>query len=127
MAASVHTSVKGNNVMVLNVRSLGTDETDANILDISALAGPYVGAAPTKLRIDEIFWTVNGFTYVLLEFDRTTDYVIDYFAGQGYMDFRPQGGKVDKGTGGTGDLLLTSVGGGATTSYSFIIHLRLKA
>lgn len=128
MAASVHTSISGNNLVVLNVRGIYSvaDETDTNILDISSLAGPYVGAPPSKLRINEIWWAINGFSYVLLEFDQTTDYVIDYFQGQGYMDYRPAGGKVDKGTGGTGDLLLTTGGGAANATYSFEIFLRLK-
>lgn len=128
MAASVHTAVQGNNVVVLNVRGIysAADETDTNILDISALAGPNVGGPPSKLRIDEIWWAVNGFSYVLLEFDRTTDYTIDYFSGQGFMDYRPMGGKVDKGSGNTGDLFLTTAGGSAGATYSLLIHLRLK-
>lgn len=128
MAASVHTSVQGNNIVILNVRGVysAADETDTNILDISALAGPNGGVAPTKVKIEEIWWAVNGFSYILLEFDRGTDYVIDYFQGQGYMDYTVGGGKLDKGSGGTGDLLLTSAGGAANASYSFQIKLRLK-
>lgn len=128
MAAAVHTAIQGNNVMVLNVRGIysAADETDTNILDISTFAGPNVGGPPSKVRIDEIWWAINGFSYVLLEFDRTTDYTIDYFSGQGFMDFRPEGGKVDKGTGNTGDLFLTTGGGAANATYSLKIWLRLK-
>lgn len=128
MAAAVHTSLQGRNIVVLNVRGIysAADETDTNILDISTLAGPNVEGPPSKLRIDEIWWAINGFSYVLLEFDRTTDYTIDYYQGQGFIDYRPGGGKVDKGTGNTGDLFLTTAGGAANATYSLQIFIRLK-
>lgn len=134
MAATVQTIIGGPNRYVINVRGgyaitdASADLTDSIILDISTIttgpAGPNI--APNKLSIQEIWWTINTYSYCLLEFDRGTDHVIDYFQGQGYMDFRPYGGKVDKGTGGTGDLILTTSGGGATATYSFLIHLKLK-
>jgi len=128
MAASTLTVFQGNNVFCYNVRGVfnASDETDTVVIDLSAKAGPNGGVAPTKLRIDEIFWTINGYNYIMLEFDRTTDVVIDYFAGQGYMDYSRMGGKIDNGTGNTGDLLLTSAGGASGGNFSFLIKGRFK-
>ena len=128
MAASVFTVMEGRNKFIYNVRGVYSvsDETDTVIIDISSKAGPNGGAAPTKLKIDEIWWTINGYNYILIEFDQSTDVVTDYFAGQGYMDYRQYGGKIDNGSGGTGDLLLTSSGGAAGGNYSFLIVGRFK-
>ena len=127
MTASVHTQREGRNMFTYNVRGVysASDETNTVIIDLSAKEGP-LGAAPTKIKIEEIWWTINGFDYVTLSFDRGTDVVIDYYFGQGYMDYKPQGGKIDSGTGGTGDLLLSTVGGAAGGSYSFQIVGRFK-
>lgn len=127
MAASVLITREGGNLFSYNVRGVfdTADETNTVIIDLSAKTGP-LGAAPSKLKIDEVWWTINGFDYITLSFDRTSDVMIDHFSGQGYMDFKPYGGKIDNGSGGTGDLLLTTVGGTDGGSYSFIISGRFK-
>jgi hypothetical protein len=130
MAAATRYLVKGQNKLVVNVTgafSVG-DETDTVIIDLSTLAGPENGVAPTAVRIDEITWSLNGgWDYVLLEWDHTADDVVDYFHGQGYMDYRPYGGKNDpRSAGDTGDLVLTTAGGAAGDTYSFLISATLK-
>lgn len=127
MTAAVLTSREGGNIFSYNVRGVfdTTDETNTVIIDLSTKMGP-LGAAPSKLRIEEIFWTIYGFDSVTLSFDRDTDVIIDYFSGQGYMDYRPYGGKIDNGTGGTGDLLLSTLGGVSGGNYSLIISGRFK-
>ena len=87
--------------------------------------GP-LGAVPSKIKLEEVWWTINGFNYILLSFDRGTDVNIDYYAGQGYMDYKPYGGKIDNGTGGNGNLLLSTSGGTSGGNYSFIISGRFK-
>ena len=126
MTAAVHTMIAGDKRVVLNVRAVGTGDSDTVLLDISTLTGVNGAAAPTKISIEDIWWSVDGFDYAVLEFDRTTDYVIDYFKGQGYIDYKPSGGKVDKGTGQTGDLLLTTSGGAATSTVTMLISVKLK-
>jgi len=42
------------------------------------------------------------------------------------MDYKPYGGKIDNGTGGNGNLLLTTSGGTTGGNYSFIIVGRFK-
>lgn len=129
MAAAVKYLIKGRNKIVINVTGAfsAADETDTVIIDVSTLTGPD-GTPPTAVRIDEVTWAVGaGFDHVLLEWDATTDDVIDYFQGQGYMDFRPYGGKHDpRSAGTTGDVLLTTVGGAANDTYSFLIAATLQ-
>ena len=129
MAASTRYLVKGQNLVVVNVTGVFSvsDETDTIVIDKSTLAGPD-GIEPGSIRIDEITWAVGpGFDYVLLEWDHTTDDVVDYFQGQGFMDYGIYGGKDDPASaGGTGDLILTTSGGAAGDSYSFLIKCRLK-
>lgn len=127
MAATVLTQREGQNLFTYNVRGVfdTADETNTVIIDLSTKTGP-LGSAPSKIKLEEIWWTINGYNYVLLSFDRGTDVTIDYYSGQGYMDYKPYGGKIDNGTGGTGDLLLTTSGGAAGSNYSFIIVGRFK-
>lgn len=127
MTATVLTQREGGNLFTYNVRGVfsAADETNTIIIDLSAKTGP-LGAAPSKIKLEEVWWTINGFDYITLSFDRDTDVVIDYYYGQGYMDYKPYGGKIDNGTGGTGDMLLSTVGGAAGGNYSFIITGRFK-
>lgn len=129
MAAATTYLVKGNKRVVVNVSGAfnTTDETATVLIDLSTLTAPS-GGAPTSVRIDEITWSVgDGFSYVLLEWDHTSNTTLDYFQGRGYMDFRPYGGKNDPGSaGGTGDLVLTTSGGASGDTYSFLISATLK-
>lgn len=127
MPATVLTQREGQNLFTYNVRGVfdTSDETNTVLIDLSTKTGP-LGAAPSKIKLEEVWWTINGFNYVLLSFDRDTDVTIDYYAGQGYMDYKPYGGKIDNGTGGTGDLLLSTSGGASGGNYSFIIVGRFK-
>lgn len=130
MAASVKVMVSGTRKYVINVTGIFSvaDETDTVIIDRSTLTGGN-GTVPTKIRIDEVTWSIGpGFDYVLLEWDDATDEVIDYFQGQGYMDYRPYGGKKMAGTpddAADGDVLLTTAGGAAGDTYSFLLNCTL--
>lgn len=129
MAASTRYLVKGRNKIVINVTGTfdTADETDTVLVDLSGLTGPD-GTAPTAVRIDEVTWSMSpGWDSILLEWDHTTDDLVDHFHGQGYMDYRPYGGKNDpRSTGATGDLVLTTTGGASGDTYSFLIAGTLK-
>ena len=131
MAAAAKVLFKGRNKLIVNVTGVysAADETDTVVIDKSTLAGPGPNSAePSKIRIDEVTWAIGaGFDYVLLEWDFCTDQVIDYFQGQGYMDYRPYGGKNPTASTATGDVVLTTSGGAAGDSYSFLIACTLKA
>lgn len=104
----------------------GTGEIDAIKVDKSTLVGPN-GQEPSKLVIEEIEWNLRGYNYLLLEWDRTADQEIAVLGGSGgYKDYRPYGGLVDNASGGTGDIILTSSGAAAGSSYDISMVLRLK-
>ena len=103
------------------------DETDTVVVDKSALTGPD-GTEPGSIRVDEITWSIGaGYDYVTLEWDHDTDDMIEYLQGQGYMDYRPFGGKNDpRSAGGTGDIVLTAKGGAANDTISILLVCTLK-
>lgn len=131
MADTVNTNVLFNGtrrrvVQLTNV-SDGTGESDVVKVDVSALTGPD-GSAPTYIVIEEITWSIQGFTSVRLEFDATTDdEAVVLGAGNGYMNFVNAGGLKDpKSTGTTGDLLLTTAGAVSGATYDITLVVRLK-
>jgi hypothetical protein len=103
----------------------GTGESDVSKIDISSLVGPG-GDAPSSIRIDKIQWSIQGYTYILLEWDGSTDTPIATLSGNNYFDWRSEGGRIMDASGGTGDLLLTSVGAISGDTYDITIHGRLK-
>jgi hypothetical protein len=128
MAAETEVVFSGKNIRIVNVTGFfdSADETDTVVIDKSALVGPD-GTEPGSIKVEEITWTVNGFNYVLLEWEHTTDDQIGYYQGSGYLNYLPFGGKNDPETaGGTGDIVLTTNGGVAGGSYTMLIALRLK-
>lgn len=130
MAAATRYLIKGTRNIVVNVTGTFSvaDETDTIIIDKSTLIGP-LGVEPGSIRVDEITWSVSpGFDSVRLEWDHTTDDIVDNYQGQGYMDYLPYGGKNDpKSAGDTGDLILSTTGGAALDNYSLLISCTLKA
>jgi len=105
----------------------GTGETTVTKLDISTLVGPD-GTAPTSTVVESIEGMVQGFSSVHLFWDHTTnDEIAVLGTGYTYFDWRDIGGNADpKSSGGTGDILLTTVGASATATYDITITLRLK-
>lgn len=129
--ATMKTLISGKNRYVVNITHtwVTADETDVVVIDRSALTGPD-GVLPSKIRIDEITWAVSpGLDVVRLEWDFATDEVIENLQGQGYMDYRPYGGKNPSGTPASateGDVILTTVGGAAGDSYSVLLACTLS-
>ena len=106
----------------------GTGESDVVKVDISTLTGPDGANPPSTLSIEYIQYSIQGFEAVRLEWDATTDDIIAVLAGDGYMDFREHGGFHDPfSTGGTGDILLTTVGtAAANDTYDITIKFKKK-
>lgn len=102
-------------VVHLTCISDGTGENNVVKVDRSALTNG-AGAAPDKIKIASIRWNTQGFTYIKLSWDHTTDDVAMILTGNGYDNFESYGCLVDPNTstdavtGAIGDLLLTSVG-----------------
>jgi hypothetical protein len=111
----------------------GTGESAVVKVDKSGLLSA-TKIEPTSLDIDQIRWSIQGFTSVRLLWDHTTDDLAMVLTGSGFEDFRSRdlasdligtnGLKDPRSTGGTGDLLLTTNGGISGSSYDITIWLR---
>jgi len=104
----------------------GTGETDVTKVDISTLRCSN-GAVPTRTAIMEIAYSLDGMTAVL-EWDRAPNSLIARLSGEGHMDWRNEGGKVDPSSAGdrTGDILLTSGGTDSGDTYEITLWIKLK-
>lgn len=127
MTAAVKTVVSGSRNLHINVTGTFNvaDETDTLIVDKSTLTNSE-GIEPDKLRIDRIQYSIQGYGYVLLEWDTAADEVVDYYSGDGCFDYMRSGGLSPAATDGTGDIVLTTGGGAAGGSYSLHIEITLK-
>ena len=122
------TLMDGSRILEVHLQAYGdTDQTGVSVIDISTLVGPDLGIAPGKLTLMEISWAVQGFNYVQLLWDATTDDEIITMSGVGYMSFWPVGGKHDpQTTGTTGDVLVSTIGAGADSSYNIRAYFKKK-
>lgn len=131
MADTVNQSVVANTKRYYNVHrscmSDGTGETDATVVDVSTLVDA-MGRVCDYSVVDRIEYSVWGMSYVLVKWDHTTDDEIAVLSGQGVIDWSDMGGKVDpKTAGGTGDILLSSVGATAGGGYDITFITRKKS
>jgi hypothetical protein len=132
MADTVDTKVlfNGSKLYVVRLTNLsdGTGESAVIKVDISTLTGPDRVNAPSKMKVREINYNINGFTYVRLLWDATTDDEIAHLpTGSGYIDLTGVGGSVDpKSTGATGDILLTTGGAASGATYDITLVLEKK-
>ena len=112
-------------VVVLTGVSDGTGETSVVKVDKSTLKDA-AGSEPSALSIQKVQWTAQGFTYLKLSFDHTTDDTALVLSGDGCLDFSSYGGLKDPAsTDVTGDLLLTSVGAAAGDTYTILLDVTL--
>ena len=131
MADTVNTNVlvTGGKRRVVQLQNIsdGTGESGVVKVDVSALLKSD-GTAPTYVSIEEVEWSIQGFTSVRLHFDANTDDEgVLLAAGNGYKNFRAVGGVVDpKSTGTTGDIKLTTAGAVSGGTYDIVLSVRLK-
>lgn len=111
-------------IVHLTNESDGSGESAVVKIDKSTLAMAD-GSVPTKLTIDEIQYSVQGFNFVTLAYDADADDTIAVLSGDGVKTF--PGGLVDpQSTGAVGDVILTTNGGAAGSSYDITIVARKK-
>lgn len=128
MADAVRTIVQiseGGKYYVANFTNIsdGTGEAAVKKVDISTLKNS-LGAVPTKLKVVDIAWVIQGFTSVRLLWDHTTDDVIALLAGSGRRDHSKVSGLQDPASaGGDGSLLLTTNGGASGATYDITVVL----
>lgn len=128
----------GNNKRVIQLTNIsdGTGETNVVKVDRSALLGPHQTLPPSKIRLDEIQFTIQGFEAVKLSWDDTlsgpADETAVVISGEGRYDFTTSGGLTPTLPATTlssavGDLLLTTVGtAAANDTYDITLTLTLK-
>ena len=128
MADTVNSQVlvSGGRIHIVHLtnESDGTGESAVIKINISDLS-LFDGTEPDKLAIDEIQYSIQGFNYVTLEFDATTNDEIAVLSGDGVKVF-PSGINDPQSTGTTGDVVLTTNGATASSSYDITIVARLK-
>lgn len=104
-----------------------TGETAVMKVDKSALVGPD-GIEPLKLILEEMAWSIQGYTSVKIDWDHTTNDNAAVLSGNGYRNYSDTNGLVDPGSAGdTGDILFTTAGAVAGNSYDITLVLRLQA
>lgn len=111
-------------VLITNIY-VDTAETAVVKIDKSALVGPD-GTEPSKINIASIDWSIQGYTYIKVVWDHTSDVIPLLLTGNGSLDFEARGLNclVDSGTGETGDLCITTVGTTATSTYTMLIVVK---
>lgn len=119
-----------NNRYVLHLTSVsdGTGESAVIKADRSGLTilGQSPAVAVGHMAIARVHGFVNGLTYVQLLWEHTTDDVaVTLGPGNFDLDFRDYNGVHDpQSSGGTGDLVLTTVGSDNGDVYDITIDLR---
>lgn len=109
----------------------GTGESAVVKVDRSTLIIPESAQAPTKLHIASVRWNVQGYSYIKLSWDHTADDTICLLSINGYENYETYGGlkdpntSVDTVTGAIGDILLTSVGAAAGSTYDITLEVIL--
>jgi len=122
-------SVGGSRRYVVNLTNMsdGTGESAVAKVDISTLRMPD-NSTPTSVAVEKIEYQIAGFTSVLLYFDHTSDVLIAALPpGSGCLDWTKSGGMIDNGSGGAGDILLTTEGAAVEAAYTITLTVRPKA
>jgi len=114
-------------IVALQNRSDATGETNVTKVDISTLTDR-AGRTALYCAVDRIEYSVFGMSHVRLNWDHTTPDEIATLFGQGVIDASGEGGRVDpRSAGGTGDILLSTIGAVAGGGYDMTLYLRPKA
>jgi len=104
----------------------GTGESNVVKIDKSAFTA-YDGSEPGIINIISARWNIQGFSYVKLSTDHTTDDVVLLLSGNGYDNWADAGGLRDPASSGqTGDLLLTTVGAASGATYDITLEVLLR-
>ena len=117
-----------NYVIHMDNVSDGTGESAVTKIDISTLTLSD-GTVPSMLKLMEVQYAIQGFTYVQLLWDATTDdEIVTLPTGSGVISFDGIGGKADpQSTGTTGDVMLTTAGAASGASYDITAVFKKKA
>lgn len=129
MADTVNSDVvvDGDRNYVIHLQNVsdGTGESAVKKVDISTLTFSD-GRTPTMLKLMEVQYAIQGFTYVQLLWDATTDdEIVTLPVGSGVLSFDGVGGLADpQTTGTTGDVFLTTAGAASGATYDITLVLK---
>lgn len=99
-----------------------TGETNVVKVDKSAFTG-IDGTEPSKIVIEKIKYDIQGMSVrVIYDFD--TDETVAVLTSDGLMDFTEIGGLKTSGSGGTGDIMFTTVGAQNNDTYDITLYMR---
>jgi hypothetical protein len=130
MAVTTQVLIDRNNwyvVRLTNLDSGAAGEAAVKKVDMSTLTGPDGVNAPISLSLYKAQWAINGFEYVALYWDATTDDAIALLTGHDSHDWTDVGGIPNPlSTGATGDVMLTCPAGAATDTYDLTLEFRKK-
>lgn len=119
-------SIRKLNELTVTLTCLSDATGETNVVKVDKSALLLGSAEPSALHVMSITANVQGFTSVTLAWDHTADQTIAVLgAGSFFEDYREEGGLKSGGSGGTGDILLSSAGAGAGDSYTIVLRLRL--
>lgn len=127
MADTVSTVTLLNSPQRLVVKFLnlsdGTGESNVVKVDKSTYTGPN-GLEPSYFDIEYISYDIGGMSVALVA-DHDTDVVLTRLSGygSGCQDFRSVGNMSTAGTGGSGDLLLTTNGHTSGDTYDIVVSM----
>lgn len=106
----------------------GTGGTDVVLVDKSTFTGPN-GLEPGRLVIERIEYDVDGMQ-MIVEFDHSTDDAVGVCVGQGFFDYSRKGkyqGFIDPASaGGTGDIVVTTVGHTSGDKGTIVLYMKKK-
>lgn len=115
-------------VIQITNESDGTGEADVVKIDKSAFT-LLNGKTPLAIDIDEITFQVDGFNYVVLEWDNASDTTIAVLKGNGMFDYRPYGGLKNPSplqAATSGDVIIRTDGGTDGASYNILIAAEFR-
>lgn len=115
-------------IHVTGVSDGSNEISDLAVVDVNNLNDIGINKPCTKVQLEKIKYTTVGMTSVILEWEANADVVAWVLPGaqEGEQDFSKFGGITNNaGSGITGDLVLTTVGGNdaATDRLSLIIEV----
>ena len=113
-----------NYVIKLTNISDTTGEAAVSKIDKSTLVNAN-GVEPDTLKLMCAEYSIQGFSAVQILWDHTADTTAAILSGDGSMDWSWCGGVKDAGTGGLGDVLLTTLGT-AVANDTYDITLKFK-
>lgn len=103
----------------------GTGESNVVKIDKSTLKDS-MGVEPDYLKLASARWMVQGYGYVLFSTDHDTNDTLLICASTGYDNWESSSFLPDPNSaGGTGDLLLTSVGASSGAVYDITLEFVL--